>query len=139
MDLGQAIILATALHGKQKDKAGELYILHPLHVMLQMRTEEERIVAVLHDLLEDTVATVEDLKRLKFSDNISIAIETLTKQKGENYDEYLKVIKQNPLATAVKIEDLKHNIQLNRIAKLTTKDFERTEKYRKALDYLTAR
>ena len=134
--LTRAIEIATRAHEGQVDKAGEPYILHPLRVMLKMRTEEERIVAVLHDLVEDCEWNLDDLRREGFSDSIIEAIDVLTKRNGEGRISAAKRAVLNPLARAVKLADNADNLNLKRIPNPTSKDYERIEEYRQVRQIL---
>lgn len=134
--LSETIILATKMHNGQFDKANAPYILHPLRVMLQMETEEEMICAVLHDILEDTPVTAEGLKEMGYSDEIITAISCLTKKENEDYFDFIKRAKQNSIAKKVKKADLSDNMSLDRIKNKTEKDYQRLEKYKKALELL---
>lgn len=134
--LERAISLALEAHSGQKDKAGEEYILHPLRLMLQMKTENERIVAVLHDVVEDGDSTCEDLVKMGFAMKVVEAIDLLTHKKRDSYEEFIAKIKPNKLARKVKIADIKHNSEIDRIPSPTDKDYERREKYKKALQAL---
>lgn len=131
-----SIDLANKYHHKQVDKSGLPYILHPLHVMNNVSGIEAKIVAILHDIIEDTPLTIEDLMIHGFDLNIVDAIDIITKIKGEHYDDYLKRVKDNELARIVKIADLSHNMDISRLANPTEKDYTRIEKYRKASEYL---
>ena len=126
------MILAAKGHMGQLDKGGHPYILHPTRVMLQCRTTEEKTVAMLHDLLEDTTYTAEDLKQEGFTEEVIAAVVCLTKTEGEDYTVYVERICQNPLAARVKLADLTDNMDLNRLPGLTPKDFQRLEKYLRA-------
>lgn len=127
-----AIGLAASLHEGQLDKGGQPYILHALRVMMQMETQQEQIVAVLHDAVEDTHATVGGL-RADFGDRIATAIDALTKREGESYDEYLARVKADDLATKVKLADLKDNCDLSRLGRgPTDEDRKRLDKYLRA-------
>ena len=137
LHLGRAIELAKQHHEGQTDKAGNPYIEHPLRVMNQMKSEEEKIVAVLHDIVEDTDISLNDLKNEGFSEEVVSAVECLTKQDGENYDSYIERISFNPLAVKIKLADLEDNRDLTRLPQVTDKDLERLEKYDKALEKLT--
>ncbi len=128
-----AIRLAVEVHQGQKDKAGSPYILHPLRAMLSMATETEMIVAVLHDVVEDGGITIDDLRKAGFSEEITDAIDCLTRRDGEEYDELIDRVKSNPLAVKVKIADLRDNSNLGRIAEPKENDYKRLEKYRQAL------
>lgn len=112
--LTMAIDIAVKAHRGQVDKNKEPYILHPLAVMGMMDTHEEKIVAVLHDVIEDTNVTIMDLTFKGFGGNIMSAIEAITKRDTETYFEYIHRVKKNPLATKVKLADLKHNSLLER-------------------------
>lgn len=136
MLLIKAFLLCMVKHWKQRDKAGKRYIWHPIHVMLNVEGYNEKIVALLHDIVEDTDVTVPDLKNLKFSKEVIEAVDVITKKKDQEYFSYLKLIKGNSTAKKVKIEDLKHNSDLKRLRFVTQKDMERVIKYKKALNYL---
>ena len=135
--LDRAIELAKQHHEGQTDKAGKPYIEHPLRVMSQVESEEEKIVAVLHDIVEDTDISLDDLRNEGFSEKVVSAVECLTKQDGENYDSYIERISFNPLAVKIKLADLEDNRDLTRLPEVTDKDLERIEKYDKALEKLT--
>ncbi len=137
LHLGRAIELAKQHHKGQTNKAGKPYIEHPLRVMNQMKSEEEKIVAVLHDIVEDTDISLNDLRNEGFSEEVVSAVECLTKQVGENYDSYIERISFNPLAVKIKLADLEDNRDLTRLPQVTDKDLERLEKYDKALEKLT--
>ncbi len=133
--LEQAIQLATKLHAGQTDKAGKDYIEHPLRVMAAVDSEVEKIVAVLHDTLEDTPITFAELES-QFGTVVAVAIQALSKQHGEDYCDFIKRLKENPIAAKVKIADLKDNMDLSRLEKFTEADLRRTTKYQKALEIL---
>jgi len=111
--LEKAIILAT--HKGKKDKGGACYILHALRVMLCFEKEEQQIVAVLHDVLEDTEISEEYLQNVGFHKNIIEAVVCLTKKQCENYFDYIERVKQNDIARMVKLADLQDNMNLKRI------------------------
>lgn len=134
--LEKAIILATKAHQGQKDKAGQCYILHSLRVMLRCEKEEQKIVAVLHDVLEDTEVTKEDLIKEGFCKEIVEAVVCLTKKEKEYYFDYIDRVKQNAIARVVKLADLEDNMNLKRIKNVTEKDRQRVEKYKKAKQIL---
>jgi len=134
--LGKAISIAAQAHEGQLDKAGAPYILHPLRVMLKMTTEDEMIVAVLHDVIEDSDLTIERLRQEGFDGEVLAALECLTKRGGEEYWEYIARVRMNPLAIKVKIADLEDNLEVARLNEVTTADEERIEKYRQALQML---
>ena len=128
--LGKAIAIAAQAHEHQVDKAGAPYILHPLRVMLQMQTEEEQIVAVLHDVLEDADGwTVERLRSHGFSEGVLGALECVTKRDGEDYGAFVARAASNPVALKVKLADIKVNMDMTRLATLSEKDLARLQKY----------
>lgn len=134
--LEKAIMLATEAHKGQKDKGGKCYILHALRVMLCFEKEEQQIVAVLHDVLEDTEINEEYLRNAGFSKNVVETVVCLTKKQHENYFDYIERVKQNDIARMVKLADLQDNMNLKRIKNITQKDIERIEKYKKAKEIL---
>ena len=123
-------------HEGQFDKGGHPYYLHPKTVALMGKTEEEQIVGYLHDVVEDTDYTFDDLRELGINDECLEALELLTHKKSEPYEEYVKRIKTNELARKVKINDLTNNMDLSRLTNVTDKDLERVEKYKRCLAYL---
>lgn len=134
--LTNALILAAQHHEGQIDKAGQPYILHPLRLMLKANNEETKIVALLHDIVEDTPITLSDLKNEGFSNSIIEAIDCLTRNATETYEQFIERIRENELARHVKILDLEDNSDLSRISQPTEKDLQRMEKYKKALAVL---
>ncbi|MBQ6878741.1 MAG: hypothetical protein IJN52_00875 [Bacteroidales bacterium] len=136
--LQRAIEIATEAHQGQLDKAGRDYIGHPLRVMEMGKTEEEKIVGVLHDVIEDTDWTLERLAKEGFSDKVIAALKCVTKtSENENYDDFIDRVKKNPLAVAVKINDLTDNMDIRRLPYLSDKDVKRLKKYLKAYKRLT--
>ncbi|MDU4651933.1 HD domain-containing protein [Sneathia sanguinegens] len=132
-----ALKIATEAHKGQVDKAGVPYINHPLTVASLVDTEEEKIVALLHDTIEDTNITEQDLIDYGFPNEIVEAVKLLTHNKNVPYMDYVAKIKDNELARKVKIADLTHNSDLSRLKEITEKDKKRYEKYQKALLYLS--
>ena len=136
--LERAIQIATEAHMGQLDKAGKDYIGHPLRVMEMGRTEEEKIVGVLHDVVEDGDWTFEALEAEGFSKEVIAALKCVTKtSENENYDDFIERVKKNPLAVAVKINDLTDNMDIRRLPYLSDKDVKRLKKYLKAYKKLT--
>jgi len=131
--LERAIAIAATAHTGQVDKGGAPYILHPLKVMLRMTTLEERIVAVLHDVVEDCGVSLNDLREEGFSEEVLSAIESVTKVPGESYEDFVDRAAQNPIGRAVKLADLEENSDISRIASPGWEDLERIEKYRRAI------
>ena len=141
MDLNKqlevAIEIACKFHKAQKDRGDLAYILHPLHVMESVDTVAYKIVAVLHDIIEDTEVDEEYLLNRGISKHLVEVISLLTRCEGETYDEYIEHIASNKIAIEVKLEDLKHNMDLTRLNReITDKDLERNKKYMKAYFYL---
>lgn len=131
--LESAIAVAAKAHEGQTDKAGEPYILHPLRVMLRLTSIEDMITAILHDVVEDSDITFEDLRSKGFSEQIIEAINLVTKKPGESYDDFIRRAASNPIARRVKLADLKDNCRLSRIKNPTDDDLKRIKKYRRAI------
>jgi len=132
-----AMQIAYAAHAGQTDKVGVPYVFHPYHVAEQMKTEATVTAALLHDVVEDSEYTLDDLRAAGISSEVIRAVDLLTKKSGVDYMEYIKEIKQNPIARAVKIGDLVHNSDTTRgcidpplLEKIKTK-------YAAALQYLS--
>src|SRR5262245_66144055 len=136
--LERAIEIAAHAHAGQRDKAGKPYILHPLRVMLAVEGEASRIAAVLHDVVEDTPVTADDLRREGFSDAIVDAVLALTRRDGETYEAFVERAGQNPIARPVKLADIADNMDLTRIAQPTDRDHERLRRYERARAALLA-
>lgn len=136
--LGKAIAIASEAFKNKKDKGGQPYILHCLHVMQEMPADDEelRCIAVLHDLVEDTSWTVELLKQEGFSSRVTHGVELLTHREEDSYEEYIRLISTNKDTVLVKLADLRHNSDITRIKGLSVKDFKRIEKYHKSYTYL---
>ena len=137
--LGHAIMIATEAHWGQTDKGGQPYILHPLRVMAGMNTQKERIVAVLHDVIEDADTYSIDQATADFGIDVAMALDAITKRDGEPYSDYLARVGTNLLATVVKLADLEDNSDLKRLRRPpTASDLARVEKYTKARQDLFA-
>lgn len=136
--LERAIEIATEAHRGQFDKAGNDYIGHPLRVMSAGKTTEEKIVGVLHDVVEDTDWTFERLAAEGFSAEVIGALRCVTKlSENEPYDKFIARVKENPLAVAVKLNDLSDNMDIRRLPYISDKDVKRLKKYLKAYKQLT--
>lgn len=136
--LERAIEIAREAHYGQVDKSGCEYIGHPLRVMSAGKNIEEKITGVLHDVLEDSIWTLEMLENEGFSKEIIEALQCLTKYPGnEPYEKYIARIKKNPLATAVKLNDLTDNMDIRRLPYISDKDIKRLKKYLKAYKQLS--
>ena len=136
--LERAIEIAAKAHAGQVDKAGEAYILHPLRVMLSLDTEKQRIVGVLHDVVEDMDVTLEQLGAEGFSDEVLTALQALTKKSGESRLQAAARAKEDPIARVVKLADNKDNSDLSRIANPNAEDYARLEEYKKVRALLKA-
>ena len=132
----KAYELAKKAHEGQIDKGGNPYIWHPIAVANLVLTDDEKVVALLHDIVEDTSITLKDLYEQGFSNHIVEAINCLTKYANEPLNEYLNRVKNNPLAVTVKIADLTHNSDISRIPQPKKKDYARVERYKREIDYL---
>ena len=138
--LESAIYLAVRAHAGQLDKSGQPYILHPLRVMFRCQTDEQRIVGVLHDVIEDTSVTVEDLRNAGFNEEILAALDCVTKRNGESYEDFVERAAANPIARRVKLADLEDNMDLRRLgaANLGPKETDRLNRYLRAWHRLHA-
>ena len=132
-----AFSIAMEAHRGQSDKAGIDYIEYPLYVASQVCTEDEKAVALLHDVIEDSPFTAKELLLAGLPETVVTAVQVLTKKKEQDYQTYLETVKKNPLARVVKLADLKHNSDLSRLSSITEKDRERLKKYKKAIDFLS--
>lgn len=129
--LEKAIEIAVEAHRGQIDKAGKIYILHPLRVMLRGKTETEMIIGVLHDTVEDTPVTLDMLRLEGFSEEVLSALSCITKKQGEDYGDFIGRVLTNPLAAQVKLYDIEDNLNRDRIPYPTPKDEARFKKYEK--------
>jgi len=129
--LGKVLVLATNAHAGQFDRGGTPYIMHPLKVMHYLKTDDEELqcVALLHDVIEDTKMTWNDLREAGCTPRVLAAVKALTKMPGQSYDEYKEVVFANEDAMRVKTCDLRHNTDIRRLKGVTQKDIERIAKY----------
>lgn len=130
--LEKALVIAAKAHEGQTDKSGVPYILHPIRVSNRCRTDEERIVAILHDTIEDTDVTPDYLLSEGFPKSIVEAVLSVTRNENESYDDFILRSKLNPIGRQVKIHDLEDNMDITRLHSLSEKDLERLNKYLKA-------
>ena len=141
MNIETALKLCIKAHAGQKDKASECYALHPITVMMNLKHDEYAVdylvVALLHDILEDTKLTLEDLRKEGISSTQEESLLLLTKSKTVDYFDYINALKSNDIAIAVKIYDLKHNMEITRLKTITEHDIKRIQKYHIALNILT--
>lgn len=138
MNLGNAIALAAELFRDTEDRGGEPYILHCLHVMNQFSDPELKIIAVLHDVIEDTDFELKTLEYFGYSPRVLQALDLLTHDPVMSYEDYITRIGYNEDATKAKLADLRHNMDITRLKKVNAKDLERLEKYHKAWVYLNS-
>ena len=131
----KAMVLAYSAHHGQFDKGGVPYIFHPIHLAEEMDDEISTCVALLHDTVEDTSVTLEDLAK-EFPAEVVNAVRLLTHSEDVDYFDYVRAIKQNPIAVKVKLADLRHNSDLTRLEEITPEALERVEKYKAALALL---
>ena len=139
--LERAIEIAVLAHKGVRDKAGEPYILHPLRVMMRVNSQTEKVVAVLHDVIEDSRPPhrwdLEDLRREGFSEEVLTALDGVTRRADESYEEFVDRSARNPISHRVKIADLEDNMDVRRIHDLTEKDVARLKRYMSAWRSLT--
>jgi (p)ppGpp synthase/HD superfamily hydrolase len=128
----QALSIALSAYAGKQDKAGKTYILHPLRIMAKMQTPSEMATALLHDVIEDSDMTAEDLLKQGIPQTVVDAVLALTKQTNETYEDFICRAMQNPLAAKVKLADIEDNINVLRLETLSTKDLERVAKYHAA-------
>ena len=132
----KALKLCFDVHKEQVDKSGLPYVFHPFHLAEQMDTEETTVVALLHDVVEDSELTLDDLRQMGFGDAVIAALALLTHDPAVEYMDYVRAIKDNPIARAVKLADLRHNSDLTRLDTLDEKALARREKYLQAMTLL---
>lgn len=130
--LDDAIQLALSAHRGQVDKAGQPYILHPLRVMFAMQDETARMVAVLHDVVEDSDLTLDDLRQRGYSQTVLDAVDALTRREAESYEAFVQRAKTNRIARRVKLADIEDNMDLRRLADLGERDVSRLRRYQAA-------
>jgi (p)ppGpp synthase/HD superfamily hydrolase len=131
-NLQRALEIAVESHQNQKQKDGSPYALHPIRLSLTLETEEQKIVALLHDVVEDTDWTFDDLVGEGFSESVIAALRLLTHTDGSPYEDYIERLAANPLARAVKKADLTDNMDFKRVPEPTEKDFARLQRYHRA-------
>ena len=130
--LERAIGIAVEAHRGQKDRYGAPYISHPIRVMERLHNPTEKIVGILHDVVEDTDWSFDDLRKEGFPQNVLAALDCVTKREGEAYEDFVKRSASNPLAKAVKLADLQDNMDLRRFPEVAERDLPRLQKYVKA-------
>ncbi|MDB6135634.1 MAG: metal dependent phosphohydrolase [Verrucomicrobiales bacterium] len=137
-DLEHALQLAVRAHAGQKDKNGAAYIFHPIRVMSRCVTPDAKIAALLHDVVEDTDMTFEQLEQAGFSAEVMATVRLLTHESSVSYDDYVTAIITNPTAVEVKLADLEDNSSIQRLQSMDGKTVARMEKYIRAWNRLAA-
>lgn len=132
----RALKLCFEAHKNQTDKSGMPYVFHPFHLAEQMSSEVTVITALLHDVVEDTDYTLDDLREMDFGEEVIEALALLTHDDSEPYMDYVARIKENPVARAVKFADLEHNSDTSRLSVVDDYALKRTEKYKAAIELL---
>lgn len=130
----KALQIAVEAHFNKTDKGGHSYILHPLRIAMRLRTHDEELmsIAVMHDTIEDSAVTFEDLSNFGFSERVIAALRLLTHQKGQSYDAYIDAMRGNIDALKIKREDLRDNSDITRLKGVSEKDIKRMEKYQRS-------
>ena len=134
----KALLIAKRAHAGQKDKAGQDYITHPIRVAERCDDPRAKIVALLHDTIEDSNVTADYLRKEGFREEIVEAVLAVTRREGEDYDDYVRRAAQNELGYMVKRADLEDNMDIRRLPELTDRDVERLRKYLRAWQYLSS-
>ena len=135
----KALLISFDAHKNQLDKSGMPYVYHPFHLAEQMDDEYSTCVALLHDVVEDTDITLDNLKEQGFPPEITDAIALMTHDDAVDYLDYVRAMKDNAIARKVKLADLAHNSDLSRLDKVDDKALERVKKYRQAMLILESR
>lgn len=136
--IAKALEIAQTVHAQQVDKTGAPYLLHVMRVMHRGQTEDEKICGLLHDVVEDSATTFEDLQNAGFPDHVIAALRCLTKtSEDENYEDFILRVKSNALAVRVKLNDLEDNMDIRRLSVIGEKEAARLNKYLKAYKELT--
>lgn len=130
--LARAIAIAAEAHVDQREKSGVPYILHPIRIMLRMSTEAEMMVAILHDVVEDTSWTLDQLRKEGFPEEVVEAVDCVTRRGTESYAEFVERARYNPVARKVKVADLEDNMDIRRLPDVSDKSLERLKKYHEA-------
>ena len=132
----KAMKLCFEAHKDQHDKSGIPYVFHPIHLAEQMEDEYTTVVALLHDVMEDSSFTLEDLREMGYPEPVLDALVLMTHREGVPYMDYVMAIKPNEIAKKVKLADLRHNSDTTRLDEITGKVWARVEKYKQAIALL---
>ena len=127
-----ALAIALEAYAGKRDKAGQPYILHPLRVMAKMSGEEAMAAALLHDVIEDSIVSASILRQRGVLESVVSAVECLTRVEGESYGDFIERMRQNPMATMIKLADIEDNLNVLRLKELSEADLRRIEKYHRA-------
>jgi (p)ppGpp synthase/HD superfamily hydrolase len=130
--LARAIAIAAQAHVDQREKSGAPYIMHPIRLMLRMNSETEMMVAILHDVVEDTPWTLDQLRQEGFPEEVLEAVDCVTRRSTETYAEFVERARYNPVARKVKVADLEDNMDIRRLPDVSDKSLERLKKYHEA-------
>lgn len=133
----KAMKLCFEAHKDQVDKSGMPYVFHPYHLAEQMHDEATTVVALLHDVVEDTEYSIEDIRKMEFPEKIVTALQLMTHEESVPYMDYVLKLRKNPITKAVKLADLNHNSDLSRLNHVDEKALKRKEKYAEAIKLLT--
>ncbi|MCA9394259.1 MAG: GTP pyrophosphokinase [Candidatus Omnitrophica bacterium] len=136
-DLQRAIAIAVEAHRDQTRRNGSPYVLHPLRVMLSFEDETRRIIGVLHDVVEDSDWSLDDLREEGFAAEVVAAVDALTKREGEDYQDYLDRLETDALARSVKLADLRDNMSVVELPVVREQDTQRLNRYRQAYKLLS--
>lgn len=136
--LATAIRIMGSVHENHLDKGGKPYALHPIRIAMRLRTDDMELMAIamLHDVIEDSEMTIEDLRAEGFSQRVLDALALLTHDPEDSYETYIRKMAANIDAILVKLEDLRDNSDITRLKGLKDKDFKRMQRYQKAFTYL---
>lgn len=134
--LEKAALICVTKHAGQRDKMGQAYFQHPMRVAMRCQTDEQKMVALLHDTIEDTDVTAEYLLAEGFPQSVVDGILSVTKREGENYEDFVARAKQNPLGRVVKLHDLEDNLNALRLDRFDADMAARYNKYLAARQYL---
>ena len=137
-DLQRAIEIAVEAHRGQSRRDGSPYILHPLRLMMSVNSSDAKMVAILHDVVEDCDVSFADIEQEGFPPHVVEALKLVTHEAGVGYDDYIRNIKPNALAREVKLADLRDNSNIHELPEVRSRDLERMEKYHRAYKFLVA-
>ena len=132
----KALMVAMRAHEGKVDKAGAPYVFHPIRVCEACRSEVEKVVALLHDVVEDSDISLDELGEMGFSSKVIDAVDSVSRRDGESYEDFIRRCSANDVGRAVKLHDLEDNMDISRLEKLSGDDIRRLSKYHKAYMFL---